>query len=791
METLVVNNFKYGLDTRRSQQSSVPGVLATLLDAHVNDGAEIEKRKAFGLVGSLPAGCFGLQETPTTMYTFGSEAAPAVMPPGVTYQKLTHYFVDLINRVAEGSWGTGEQPTMTGMVTSCCLHGVPFVVATFSAGLYGVLNVPASTCWFYNGQPVKAYSAGQVWVAASGMALATQFADQFNVDAPAGFVATLQLGSGSLPPLTGSMARVAITGPTTQAFTTVVSDTAGGLASLLSSTPVAAATAAKGASFSFYISMETVGGVVKKNGAMTNLMVPSTADSTGATAFNLLTSTLSFTGTNNLATIAQLIVAAVNNSLSNQGYSATYATISGAYQITITSPAGSFTAAVINACKASITCDNSQYLQVALTSTSGFGFGAITPSFGATTSTQAANAFAGASQTDIIDFNFGATWPVGKGYTVVVTVNNVDYTYGLGNLSGFVATYAMSIAQKVHVVGGDQLAFCAVGNAALWEDQDDGAGIITISDLSYSDAQQLTSAQNYQGMLALLSPFQIQIWEIGADPNNYAQHQVLSNIGSAYTLSSSSLGDLDVLFLSDTGVRSLRVRDSSLNATTFDMGSAIDTLMQAGIIAELQSGAPICSIVEPATGRYWLYVNGAIYVLTYNTPLNIIAWGTYSTTWFDSNNRKQTFTPAKFLVFQRRVYCLDVEGNIFLYGGPNNSTYDQIQPVAELTWLDHGHPKQQKQSISIDAAITGKWDIYASMNPVDNPLNYPNLPPTLVLENGNPAVPNANTDSSYPYFSFPFRESGTHIKMVAVGAPAAEYAVLSNLAWAYEKANEK
>ena len=77
------------------------------------------------------------------------------------------------------------------------------------------------------------------------------------------------------------------------------------------------------------------------------------------------------------------------------------------------------------------------------------------------------------------------------------------------------------------------------------------------------------------------------------------------------------------------------------------------------------------------------------------------------------------------------------------------------------------------------------------MNPVENPLNYPNLPPTLVLENGNPAVPNANTDSSYPYFSFPFRESGTHIKMVAVGAPAAEYAVLSNLAWAYEKANEK
>lgn len=47
MSAVVIQDFRYGLDTRRSALTSILGTLVTLENAHVNQGGEIEKRKAF------------------------------------------------------------------------------------------------------------------------------------------------------------------------------------------------------------------------------------------------------------------------------------------------------------------------------------------------------------------------------------------------------------------------------------------------------------------------------------------------------------------------------------------------------------------------------------------------------------------------------------------------------------------------------------------------------------------------------------------------------------------------
>jgi hypothetical protein len=62
MGQINVSNFKYGLDTRRSQLSSQLGTLLVCQNAHINEGGEAEKRKEFGLQQALPHG---------TGYTFG------------------------------------------------------------------------------------------------------------------------------------------------------------------------------------------------------------------------------------------------------------------------------------------------------------------------------------------------------------------------------------------------------------------------------------------------------------------------------------------------------------------------------------------------------------------------------------------------------------------------------------------------------------------------------------------------------------------------------------------------
>ncbi len=72
IKTLVLPNFKYGLDTRRDALSSLPGTLAIALDGHINAGAQFVKRKAFVRdTTAFPSYTRGLEDTDTGLVTFG------------------------------------------------------------------------------------------------------------------------------------------------------------------------------------------------------------------------------------------------------------------------------------------------------------------------------------------------------------------------------------------------------------------------------------------------------------------------------------------------------------------------------------------------------------------------------------------------------------------------------------------------------------------------------------------------------------------------------------------------
>lgn len=73
MAYTILQNFKQGLDTRRSELTSVPGCLVTCENGHVNQGGEIEKRKAY-VKTLLPEDTFGLEAVSTGLVVFGSVA---------------------------------------------------------------------------------------------------------------------------------------------------------------------------------------------------------------------------------------------------------------------------------------------------------------------------------------------------------------------------------------------------------------------------------------------------------------------------------------------------------------------------------------------------------------------------------------------------------------------------------------------------------------------------------------------------------------------------------------------
>jgi hypothetical protein len=71
----VISNFNGGLDARKYFLSLPPGTLTTLVNGHITQGGEIEKRKAF-VPSQLPAGTFGAQETLDGIVVFGSRTLP-------------------------------------------------------------------------------------------------------------------------------------------------------------------------------------------------------------------------------------------------------------------------------------------------------------------------------------------------------------------------------------------------------------------------------------------------------------------------------------------------------------------------------------------------------------------------------------------------------------------------------------------------------------------------------------------------------------------------------------------
>lgn len=137
MPDLVLARFG-GMDGRRMEVSADQGVLTKAYNCHINDGGEIEKRKALvAISGSLPSAAgatFGLASDGDNLYVFGSHTTSGLtLPTGITYQKLEH---------PSGS-------AMTELLDWTLFDGNLYVAAKYAdAATYHFYNGSRVTDWF-------------------------------------------------------------------------------------------------------------------------------------------------------------------------------------------------------------------------------------------------------------------------------------------------------------------------------------------------------------------------------------------------------------------------------------------------------------------------------------------------------------------------------------------------------------------------------------------------------------------------------------------------------------------
>lgn len=316
----------------------------------------------------------------------------------------------------------------------------------------------------------------------------------------------------------------------------------------------------------------------------------------------------------------------------------------------------------------------------------------------------------------------------------------------LGNqVASYVGVAPLVSGQKMYRLNQGVIYFSGVGDPSVTNPLNPsgtgpntvnpGAGFIDTTQLD-NQTKNLIGMEAYYKQVAVFSNQACLLFNF--DPN--AANNVLSQILRIGALSNSSIlqfGNGDVLFLSPSGVRSLRVVNVSLAAGVTDVGSPIDKAIQAAILADPDQGSFAQAIVEQATGRYWLAIGSTIYVLSYWPSSHINAWST-----FTMPGRVDGLAAANGNLYAR------VGDTIYQYGGTTNLTYDNTVATVQTPLMGANTPTLRKKAISLGASVQGNWAMSVCMDS-DNPTVF-ELAANL-------------TKATYGQSTIPFAGYGTHV----------------------------
>jgi hypothetical protein len=139
-------------------------------------------------------------------------------------------------------------------------------------------------------------------------------------------------------------------------------------------------------------------------------------------------------------------------------------------------------------------------------------------------------------------------------------------------------SFVKTIGQKVYSTSGPMTHFSGISEPTKWTTDYVGAGFIDMSTES-SGSEELVALARYQSLVAVFAERNIQIWFFDPDPTLNRQTQVLNNTGTISPHSVTQFGDNDIFYLDESGLRSLKARDSSNAAATTDIGVPIDTII--------------------------------------------------------------------------------------------------------------------------------------------------------------------------------------------------------------------
>tara|TARA_Y100000310_G_scaffold329992_1_gene400851 strand:+ start:64 stop:987 length:924 start_codon:yes stop_codon:yes gene_type:complete len=242
-----------------------------------------------------------------------------------------------------------------------------------------------------------------------------------------------------------------------------------------------------------------------------------------------------------------------------------------------------------------------------------------------------------------------------------------------------------------------------------WNATGNGSAMFDLSNQT-TGAEELMALSPYMGNLAIFAKQTIQIWFVDPEPDETSLIQVLNNTGTIARESVVGFGDSDVFYLGESGIRSLKARDSSNSAYVGDIGNPIDDLIISEIQSNRSDAEKAVAILDPRDGRYMIAIGSKVYVFSFFPASKVSAWSVYEPGFSDNI--------SAWAYDGKQVLCRAGD-ELYSLGGENNNTYDSTTVTIQMPFLDGKTPATEKDWVGLDSVCENDWDIYMSTDPTD------------------------------------------------------------------------
>jgi hypothetical protein len=265
-------------------------------------------------------------------------------------------------------------------------------------------------------------------------------------------------------------------------------------------------------------------------------------------------------------------------------------------------------------------------------------------------------------------------------------------------------------ASRIFAIDGDVVRYCAATDPTDWTTAND-AGFLPVG-LQQNTTEDCTGVGTYEDALVVFFPESSQIWDVAVDPSANALRKRLAGVGTHSPLSQASFSR-DLMFLSSSGFRTMRVQDASDRIDDNDTGVPIDDLVRPDIEASTEIDR-VFGTWLPQLGQYWCVFHpttttSKVWVYSFSRSSKIGSWSEY------------TFPIAITQVVSvgQIVYLRDEQD---LYKFVSSVYEDDGEPIdveIQMAFQDAKQPGVSKQFYGADYVVSGSPTVAFKYDPRD------------------------------------------------------------------------